>query len=132
MSPPSPASSNPPLDARGLPEGFILDAEWEIAPADLKRALDAGDVMLLDCRQPGERATARIGDETLVPLGELASRLEELRERADRPIVVYCHRGGRSLRAAKLLRQHGFGDARSLAGGIDLWSIAIDPTVPRY
>jgi rhodanese-related sulfurtransferase len=47
-------------------------------------------------------------------------------------IVCYCHHGVRSLSAAAILRQAGFGNAVSLAGGIDLWSRVIDPSVPRY
>ena len=51
---------------------------------------------------------------------------------ADRPLVAYCHHGIRSLRAVHFLREHDFPEALSLQGGIDAWSRAIDPSVPRY
>jgi rhodanese-related sulfurtransferase len=46
--------------------------------------------------------------------------------------VVHCHHGGRSLRVAHWLREQGFANAQSMAGGIDRWSQEIDPSVPRY
>jgi rhodanese-related sulfurtransferase len=45
---------------------------------------------------------------------------------------VHCHHGGRSLRVTQFLRQRGFAQAQNMAGGIDAWSLRIDPTVPRY
>jgi rhodanese-related sulfurtransferase len=47
-------------------------------------------------------------------------------------IVVQCHHGGRSLRVTHYLRGQGFDQAQNLSGGIDAWSVAIDPSVPRY
>jgi rhodanese-related sulfurtransferase len=90
------------------------------------------DVLLLDVRTPREHAVARIEGAALVPLQQLPARVEELRPYADRPVVTVCHRGMRSLQAAAFLRQAGFRDVRSMAGGIDLWSRAVDPSVPRY
>lgn len=120
-------------DTDGLPEGRPCDPEMEVSPRETRRMLDEGeDVLLLDCRTPGEWETARIGGATLVPLQELASRLEELRPHEDREVIVYCHHGRRSLVAASLLRREGFARARSMAGGIDGWSAAIDSSVPRY
>ena len=72
------------------------------------------------------------GGALLVPLGALASRLDELAAWKDRPIVVHCHHGGRSARAVELLAQRGFTRVENLKGGIDAWSLAIDPSVPRY
>ena len=48
------------------------------------------------------------------------------------PLVVFCHHGIRSLQVAGWLRSQGLEDAASMAGGIDRWSLEIDPTVPRY
>ena len=50
----------------------------------------------------------------------------------DAPIVVLCHHGARSLSVTMWLRNQGFDQAQSLAGGIDAWSRTIDPTIPRY
>ena len=102
----------------------------QIQPADLKRMLDAGEpLVLLDVRQPDEHAFCALSDSVLIPLGELAGRVEDVP--AGAPVVVYCHHGVRSLTGAAILRRAGI-EAASLAGGIDRWSVAVDPSVPRY
>ncbi|HCN79444.1 MAG TPA: hypothetical protein DIT13_19955, partial [Verrucomicrobiales bacterium] len=47
-------------------------------------------------------------------------------------LIIYCHHGMRSQRAAAWLRQHGFRNAQSMRGGIDAWADLIDPAMPRY
>ncbi len=124
------------LDERGLPEGYPLHEGVEISPREARRRLDAdagGDgFVLLDIREPGEVALASVAGATHVPMGELASRLGELDIEEDTPIGVLCHHGVRSMSVAALLREQGFAGARSVAGGIDLWSVAVDPGVARY
>jgi len=121
------------LDARGLPEGYPFNPEWEVSPRELRDLLQAPDApLVLDVRTEQERAIACIAGSVLVPLAELESRIEELRAHEDRPIVTQCHHGVRSLRAAAALRRAGFEQVRSLAGGIHLWSVDIDPSVPIY
>ncbi len=90
------------------------------------------DFLLVDVRQPDEFQTASIGGAILIPLAELQASLEQLTPYRDKRIVVHCHHGGRSMRAAMGLRQLGFSGAQSMAGGIDDWSLAINPQVPRY
>lgn len=105
----------------------------EIDCQSVKSRLDRGDdFLLLDCREPNEHATAHIAQATLLPMKELAARVAELEPYRDKPIVVHCHHGGRSLRVTNWLREQGFARVQSLAGGIDQWSLAIDPQVPRY
>jgi rhodanese-related sulfurtransferase len=87
---------------------------------------------LIDCRQPWEHKLASIQHATLIPLGEFASYFEDIEVEPTLRVVVYCHHGVRSLQAAHYLRQLGFASAQSLAGGIDAWSMEIDPEVPRY
>lgn len=89
-------------------------------------------VFLLDVRQPWEHELARLEPCVLLPLGELANRLDELEVPEGAAVVAYCHHGVRSLSAAVLLEGAGYADVWSLAGGIDAWSVAIDPRVPRY
>lgn len=84
---------------------------------------------LLDVRRDDERELSSLGG-VHIPLNELESRFSEL-ERDKDPWIVYCHHGVRSIYATQFLKLHGF-DALSLRGGIDLWSIEIDPSVPRY
>lgn len=123
----------PALDASGLPSGYPFQPEWEIAPRELRRSLDAGeDILVIDCRTAQERELARIEGSMHVPFQDVSSQLERLRDFQDRTIVVHCHQGGRSLRMTALLRREGFAHVRSLAGGIHLWAIDVDPRVPTY
>lgn len=105
----------------------------EIDVASVKQMLDSReDFLLLDCREPDEHATACIAPARLLPMTELQARVGELAADKDRRLIVHCHHGGRSLRVAKWLREQGFAQAQSMAGGIDAWSQQIDPAVPRY
>lgn len=105
----------------------------EVGCQSVKLALDSGsDLLLLDCREADEYQLVRIESAEWVPMGEIPARVETLKPHAARRIVVYCHHGGRSLRVAAWLRQQGFSQAQSMAGGIDGWSEQIDPSLPRY
>ena len=105
----------------------------EISCQSVKAKLDSGDgFLLLDCRETDEHAVARIAGARLLPMSEIQARQDELASERDREIVVYCHHGGRSLQVARWLRHQGFAQARSMAGGIDRWSLEIDAAVPRY
>ncbi len=77
-------------------------------------------------------ARAHLEGARLLPLGELESRLGELAEWRERPIVVHCHHGPRSERAVRTLLDAGFRQVESLDGGIEAWSLTVDPEVPRY
>jgi adenylyltransferase/sulfurtransferase len=105
----------------------------QIRPAELKAKLDAGEpVYLLDVRNPDEYAYCRLPDSQLIPLPELPHRADEVTPPAGALVVVYCHHGIRSLSGAAILAQAGHPNVASLAGGIDAWSLLIDPAVPRY
>jgi rhodanese-related sulfurtransferase len=84
---------------------------------------------LVDCRQPWEHDHCRIAGDVLMPLGDLLDNVGDL-DRA-RPVLVYCHAGVRSINAAVMLEHEGF-ETMSMRGGIEAWSLRIDPTVPRY
>lgn len=111
-----------------------FNPEWEVTVDSVKQMLDAQSPMLLiDVREPAEHAFCKLPSAVLVPLGEIVNRAEEIREMAgDRPIIAHCHHGGRSLRATAALRQAGLANVKSMSGGIDEWSVKIDPRVPRY
>jgi adenylyltransferase/sulfurtransferase len=103
----------------------------EVSAGILRNELNAGaPVTLLDVREPHEWAIAHIDGATLIPLGQLPTRLGELD--AGRSIVTYCHHGARSLRALEILRASGFPEVRSLAGGIDAWAESVDRKMARY
>ncbi len=105
--------------------------ETEIDVRELKRKMDAGDdFFLLDVREPNEFKIGQIPGATLIPLGEVPQRYQEVPK--DKEVIVFCKMGGRSARAASFLRQQGFGRVRNLKGGILDWSDKIDPSVPKY
>ena len=105
--------------------------ETEIDVKELKRKMDAKeDFYLLDVREPNEFKIGRIPGSTLIPLGEVPQRYQEIPK--DKEIVVHCKMGGRSAKAAAFLRQQGFKSVKNLKGGILDWADKIDPSVPKY
>ena len=104
-----------------------------LSPHELKALLSAGaPLTLIDVRQPEEYALARIEGATLIPLMELPVRAGEIQPEDGAPVVLYCHHGIRSLKAAYFLAQSGLDNVANLDGGIEAWSLTVDPTVPRY
>ncbi|MGH7530797.1 MAG: molybdopterin-synthase adenylyltransferase MoeB [Gemmatimonadales bacterium] len=131
--------SNPTVTALIDYEGFCgmrdaasgKDEGMEISPRELHEEWARNpDLVLVDVREPREAAIARIDGARHIQLGELPRRLAELP--SDAVIVTHCHHGQRSLKAREILKAAGFGDVRSLAGGIDAWSREVDATIPRY
>ncbi len=103
----------------------------QIQPTEVKKMLDAGQpVLLLDVREPEEHTHCAIAGSVLIPLGQLAARVEEVQPEGA-TVVVYCHHGVRSLSGAAILQRAGI-EALSMAGGIDRWSATVDPAVSRY
>jgi rhodanese-related sulfurtransferase len=87
---------------------------------------------LIDVRENDEWAVAKIEGAELLPLSQWpAIAVEKLTDRTQ-PLVIQCHHGGRSARAASWLIEQGYTSVLNLAGGIDAWSHQIDPSVPRY
>jgi adenylyltransferase/sulfurtransferase len=106
-------------------------SETETDVIELKRKIDAKeDFFLLDVREPNEYQIGRIPGSTLIPLGEVPQRVNEIPR--DKEIIVQCKMGGRSARAAEFLRQQGYKNVKNLKGGILDWSDKIDPSVPKY
>jgi len=104
----------------------------QISVRELDRKLKAGEpVYLVDVRQPWEHEIAALPG-PLIPLNELTARAEEITPPEGALVVAYCHHGVRSLSAAALLERLGHPQVASLRGGIDAWSIEIDPSLPRY
>ena len=105
--------------------------DWEITPVDLKKKLDAGETpFILDVREPNEYQINRIPGSTLIPLGDLPRRYQELPR--DREIVTHCKMGGRSAKAQDFLKSVGFSNVKNLRGGILEWIDKVDPSQPKY
>jgi monothiol glutaredoxin len=101
-----------------------------LSVADADAQARAGAITLIDVRPPEERAIAAVS----VPFAGLEDggleRLLALPK--DTPFAFLCHHGGRSAQAAMYFAQQGFGDVCNVVGGIDAWSLGIDPGIPRY
>jgi len=106
----------------------------EITPAEVRKRQETGArIFLIDVRQPEEHAICRIEGAELIPMNSVPAALQDLEGKADEgTIVFFCHHGVRSLNVANWARGQGITECSSMAGGIDRWSLEIDPTVPRY
>ncbi|MBI4167249.1 MAG: molybdopterin-synthase adenylyltransferase MoeB [Acidobacteria bacterium] len=103
----------------------------EISAPELKKMMDEKkSLVLIDVREPHEYQICNIPGSKLIPLGEVARRMNELNSADD--IVVHCKSGMRSARAVELLMQSGFRKIHNLRGGILAWSDQVDPSVPKY
>jgi molybdopterin/thiamine biosynthesis adenylyltransferase/rhodanese-related sulfurtransferase len=103
----------------------------DITPVELKQKLDAGETpFILDVREPNEYQINKIPGSTLIPLGELPRRYQELPK--DRQIITQCKMGGRSAKAQDFLKTVGFTDVLNLKGGILAWIDTVDPSQPKY
>ncbi|MHB1794366.1 MAG: rhodanese-like domain-containing protein [Acidobacteriaceae bacterium] len=112
--------------------------EHEISIPDLQEKLKdppsspgGEQFCLLDVREPWEAGVCLLPGSRLIPMGELSSRAHRELD-PDAHIVVYCHHGMRSLSVVLWLRQQGFEQAQSLAGGIEAWARSVDPSMARY
>lgn len=103
-------------------------SEW------LKSARALGDPVVLDVREPSELRAASVKADgfTLVaiPIGVIPPRLDELDPA--QPVACLCHHGARSMQVAAFLQARGFAHVVNIAGGINAWSIELDPSIPRY
>jgi len=106
----------------------------EVDPQDVKKRLDSGEKLhLIDVREPHEFALSKIEGAALIPMRSVPAELQDLEGKADdAPLIVFCHHGVRSLNVVHWLREHGVEACQSMSGGIDAWSRAVDPSVPRY
>ena len=107
-----------------------------ITVMELKALLerDAGNVALVDVRNPAEAEIVVIPSAVLIPLATIESgeAIEQVRSLAEgRRLFVHCKLGMRSAKAAHLLAEHGI-SATNVTGGIDAWAQDVDPTLPRY
>jgi adenylyltransferase/sulfurtransferase len=113
--------------------GAVADesAVPELDPSEVVQRLETDrPPFLLDVREDWEW---RIGNlealgGRLIPLGGLSQRTDEIP--ADRPVVVVCRSGQRSLTAALQLLERGFPEVYNLRGGMQAWARDVDPGLP--
>jgi rhodanese-related sulfurtransferase len=105
--------------------------DMQISAKEVNERVGRGDKLLLvDVREQWEYDLSKIPGAKLIPLGALPASLNTLLD-ADE-VICYCHHGMRSLDAVVWLRQQGVENAKSMAGGIERWSVEVDPQIPRY
>ena len=112
------------LSQQGAAQPQPLPPEISATEAADKR--DAG-AFILDVREPSEWADAHISGATLIPLGQLPTRLSEVPKNKD--IVVICRTGHRSAQGRDTLLQAGYRRVTSVTGGLTAWSAQGLPTV---
>jgi rhodanese-related sulfurtransferase len=105
--------------------------DFEISAADAAALLKEKGARLIDVREPWEVATTHIEGSVPMPMGDVPSRAHQELD-PEEPLVVVCHHGVRSMNVTVWLRNQGFENAQSLRGGIDAWSVEVDPNVARY
>lgn len=100
----------------------MADNDIEVTPEQTHRRLLAGEIQVIDVREPSETDVSRIpGDVRLVPLAELTAAAASIDR--DKPVVFSCRSGARSLMAAQAFRASGY-EAYSMAGGLLEWKDA--------
>jgi adenylyltransferase/sulfurtransferase len=105
----------------------------EITPAQLKARMDSGDKpFLVDVRNANELDICKLEYDAWIPLPEFGSRWEELADKKDTELVIYCRSGGRSGQVTQFLQQQGFTNVKNMIGGMLRWSDEVDPTSAKY
>lgn len=112
----------------------------EISVKDVQSKQESGETFILaDVREPNELELASLPEGAFIrfPLSDLRARRldalpEELRQNKDADVVLMCHKGLRSAQVTVFLRQQGWSNAVSMAGGIDAWADEIDESVGKY
>ena len=105
--------------------------DYEISASEAATLLKQGKARLVDVREPWEFSTAHIEGSLLMPMGDVPGRAHQELD-PDERLVVICHLGVRSMNVAVWLRNQGYEQVQSLRGGIEAWSMQVDPAVPRY
>jgi len=111
--------------------GAAGEVPLEIDPVELDRMRKEGAPhLVVDVREKWELDVCGLDKSLHVPLGDLPSRAGELPK--DKPLIMLCRTGRRSLQAALWLRSQGYAQAINLRGGVHQWSDDIDPTMRKY
>ncbi|MGA7108341.1 MAG: rhodanese-like domain-containing protein [Terracidiphilus sp.] len=105
--------------------------DYEISPSEAAALHSNKKARLIDVREPWEVAKAAIDGALVIPMGEVPARAHQELD-PEEHLVVFCHAGVRSMNVTVWLRNQGFEQVQSMRGGIDAWSVEVDPKVGRY
>jgi rhodanese-related sulfurtransferase len=110
-------ASGAALDREQILEGRL----WrDSSQADAMALVTSGRARILDVRAPQETASGIIAGAQLIPVGELESRVREIKK-DERPLLIYCASGSRSAAACEFLSEKGFENLLNLTGGFNAW-----------
>jgi rhodanese-related sulfurtransferase len=119
-----------------MSDQFFTQPIAEITVEELAQLLQdtPADIQFVDVREPRELELASLPHFQNLPLSEYAEWSEEIHSRLDleKPTVVICHHGMRSAQMCQWLRSQGFTQVQNVTGGIDAYSVLVDPSVSRY
>lgn len=105
----------------------VEELAQRIAPRD-------ESLQLIDVREPEEVAIAYVEGFEVLPLSQFSQWSDEIKNRfnPDAETLVMCHHGVRSAQMCQWLLHIGFTNVKNVSGGIDAYSLLVDPSVPRY
>ncbi len=107
-----------------LTQGFVVQLLYKIKSVGSAKAINLinrESAVVVDVCEPKEYEQGHVPNAINIPLGSLASRVGELDKYKDKPVVVACRSGNRSLKGAIALRRNGFESVYSLSGGLLAW-----------
>lgn len=114
---------------------FFNQSIAQISVEELAQLLKLGstELQLIDVREVEEVAKARIEGFEILPLSQFADWADSI-DRFDLHVetLVMCHHGIRSAQMCQWLTSQGFTNVKNVAGGIDAYSLLVDPTIPQY
>lgn len=106
---------------------FNRSAARDIDAGQLQTALQRGDIVLVDVREPDEHRAERINGAVSLPLSQFDPKA--LPPASGKTVVLHCAGGVRSAKALDICRRHGVEVGGHLAGGLNAWKAAGLPTV---
>lgn len=102
-----------------------------ITPTELKQRLDNGeDILVIDVRERWELAITSLPFAHQIRMVEILRHVKDIPK--DRPVVIMCRSGSRSVRTVEMLQLHGFSNLLNLEGGILAWAREVDPTMVSF
>lgn len=121
-SEPAPAAETSGSEEAATTEGEALNLPPNVDVQTVSTIKDRDDVFVFDVREQWEYDEWHIPAITLIPMGEVSKRLNEIPK--DKTVIVTCNSGNRSGQVANFLRQNGYTDVHNMLGGIQAWASA--------
>ena len=106
---------------------LVREAKTRVAEVTVSESIrlvqENPGTVIVDCREPNEAALGTVAGAVIIPRGILEQNIERVATR-DRKVILYCASGNRSALAADTLREMGYKDVATMAGGFRAWVAA--------